>query len=415
MRSRKLCTNLELTKLNIELQAMAITQYGVDDLGATLNHFKECCDKILYGNTDEEALSLNKKTLRKFKMKEACEMTGRSDAFLRKLENTDTKYEPEKINGIRYYTLDLINLIRDKAGTRYTRPQGSNPIVFAVSNFKGGVGKTTTTNSLASKLALSGLKVLCVGMEGQATDALYYGFIPDLQVTSEETIKTALLEDPKNIRKLIKKTFFAGIDIIPGNLSLSQVEICLTDYKEQMEQSKRLGFPDERLDRALEFIKNDYDVILLDCGPNLNILTLNAFTACNALLIPLPPASPDVASLRTYCTTLGQHLASTGKIKSLDFCRVLISKHPKNKSADTISRQILEEFGLSVMQKYIVHSAEIERAATEFCSLYELIPTSKKTYQRAMDSMESVFNEILDAFKQIWDAQANEGQDNGSE
>lgn len=62
------------------------------------------------------------------------------------------------------------------------------------------------------------------------------------------------------------------------------------------------------------------------------------------------------------------------------------------------------------MQKHVVYSAEIERAAANFCSLYELPASSKKTYQRGLESMEGVFNEILDAFKQIWEAEANEGK-----
>jgi chromosome partitioning protein len=390
----------------------ALTQYGVDDLQNILGAFSNLGTDILSGEVTEDIKAINKKTLRKFKMKEACEMIGRSDAFLRKLEQTDKSFEPEKINGIRYYTLELINKIRDKAGTRYVRPKGSDPIIFAISHFKGGVGKSTTTNSAACKFALSGLRVLCIGMDGQGTDALYYGFIPDLDVAPDETIRPALLENPEKIKALIKKTYFDGIDIIPGNLTLTQVEIKLNNYQEQMQQVKKLGFPDDRLSNALAHIKDDYDVILLDCGPNLNILTLNAVNACNALLVPVPPALPDLASFCTYCKTLKEHLEASGKIKTLEFFRVLVTKHPKNKASENILRIMLQEFGSYVMQKHIVYSAEIERAAASFCSLYELPTSSKKTYKRGMESIEGVFGEILDAFKQIWEAESKEGDQN---
>ncbi|NNM60354.1 MAG: AAA family ATPase [Legionellales bacterium] len=386
----------------------ALTQYGVDDLQIILGAFSDLGTDILSGVVTEHIKAVNKKELRKFKMKEACEMTERSDAFLRKLEQADPSFEPEKINGIRYYTLELINRIRDKAGTRYKRPAGSDPIIIAISHFKGGVGKSTTTKAMADKFALSGLRVLGIGMDGQGTDALYYGFIPDLDISPEETIRSALLNDPSSIKKLIKNTYFNGIDIIPGNLTLTQVEIKLTDYKDQINQVKKLGFPDERLANALKFIKDDYDVILLDCGPNLNILTLNAINACNALLIPVPPALPDLASFCTYCKTLREHLEFSGKTKTLEFFRVLVTKHPKNKPSENILKLMLKEFGSYVMQKHIVYSAEIERAAANFCSLYELPSSSQKTYQRGLESMEGVFGEILDAFKQIWEAAANE-------
>lgn len=411
MKSRTLLDMLVevLTTARIFMKT-ALTQYGVEDLQNVLGAFSELGNDILSGSFAEDFKAVNQKALRKFKMKEACEMVGRSDAFFRKLEQADSSFEAEKVNGVRYYTLELINKIRDKAGTRYIRPKGTTPIKLAISHFKGGVGKSTTANSLASKLALSGLRVLGIGLDGQGTDALYYGIIPDLHITPDETIKLALLEDPSAIKKLVRSTFFPGISIIPGNLTLTHVEMKLTNYQEQMQQVKKLGFPDERLAKALKFIENDYDVIIFDCGPNLNILTLNAINACNALLVPLPPALPDVASFATYCKTLNDHLESSGKIKSLEFFRILTTKHPKNKTADEIFRFLLREFGTFVMQKHVVYSAEIERAAANFCSLYELPASSKKTYQRGLESMEGVFNEILDAFKQIWEAEANEGK-----
>ena len=69
---------------------------------------------------------------------------------------------------------------------------------------------------------MSGLKVLCIGMDGQGTDALYYGFIPDLDISPNETIRPALIEKPEKIKNVIKKTYFNGIDIIPGNLTLTE-------------------------------------------------------------------------------------------------------------------------------------------------------------------------------------------------
>ena len=158
-----------------------------------------------------------------------------------------------------------------------------------------------------------------------------------------------------------------------------------------MQQVKKLGFPDDRLSNALKYIKNEYDVVLLDCGPNLNILTLNAVNACNALLVPVPPALPDLASFCTYCKTLKEHLQASEKIKSLEFFKILVTKHPKNKSSENILKIMVQEFGAYVMQKHIVYSAAIEKAASNFCSLYELPISSEKTYQRGIESIEGVF------------------------
>ena len=390
----------------------ALTHYGVDDLQQLLDAMSRLGQDILTGDVVDDIHAINQKILRKFKMKETCKMIDRSDAFLRKLEQSEPEfYTPEKINGIRYYTLEMINNIRDKAGTRKKRPENSKPIILAISNFKGGVGKSITSKSLCDKLALEGFKVLSIGLDGQGTDSLYYGIIPDIDISPDETIRPALLDNPKTIKNLIRKTYIDGVDIIPGNLSLSEAEIRLTDYREQMKQSKLLGFPDERLSNALDIISNEYDIIVLDCGPNLNMLTLNAINACNAILIPVPPAAPDVASYFTYCKTLVSHLETTGKHKSLEFFRILITKHPKNKSADNISKMMIREFGSYVMLKSIVYSAEIDKAASQFSSLYELPPNSKSTYKRAMESMDAAFNEIVDAFCLIWESQSKAKHD----
>ena len=395
----------------MEIDMKSLTHYGVEDLQNLLDAMSRLGQDILTGEIVEDIHSVNKKDLRKFKMKEACTMINRSDAFLRKLEQSNPdEYTPEKINTVRYYTLEMINRIRDKAGTRNKRPDGSDPIILAISNFKGGVGKSITSKSLTDKLALSGFRVLSVGLDGQGTDSLYYGVIPDIDISPDETIRPALLEDPRKIKNLIRKTYIDGVDIIPGNLSLTDAEIRLTDYREQMKQSKKLGFPDERLSNALQYVSKDYDVIILDCGPNLNMLTLNAINACNSILIPVPPAAPDVASYFTYCKTLVSHLESTGKNKSLDFFRVLITKHPRNKTADNISRMMVKEFGSYVMLKHIVYSAEIDKAASQFCSIYELTPSSKSTYKRAIESVDNAFSEIVDAFEIIWESQINEIQ-----
>ena len=384
-----------------------MNQYSVENLNITLEGFNNLVADMLSGEITEELQAIEKKQLRKFKMKEACELIGRSDAYLRKLEAEDSSFAPEKINKVRYYSLSLINRIRDNAKTRYKRPQGTNPVVMAVTNFKGGVGKSITSKTLADKFALEGLRVLSIGMDAQGTDSLYYGIVPDLDIAPEETIREALLGNPASIKKLIRPTYFDGIDIIPGNLSLNDVEIRLTDYKEQMLQIKSLGMPDERLKNALKYIQNDYDIIIIDCGPNLNILTLNAIDACNGMLIPIPPASPDLASFGTYCSTLSNHFANSDKPRSLDFFRILITKYPNNTTAHKLAKIMRNNFGSYMMLRNIVYSAEIEKAASEFNSVYEIAPNVRKAYVRAMDSVESVTSEIVDAMKMIWTAEAS--------
>ena len=132
-----------------------LTQFGINDLQQTLKEFSETGTEVLSGEISEDVRTVVQRKLRKFKMKEACEMIGRSDAYLRSLGKDDPTLAPIKIGGNRlFYTLEVINKIRDKLKTRYTRPHNSKPIIMAVSNFKGGVGKSTTSHSAACKMAL---------------------------------------------------------------------------------------------------------------------------------------------------------------------------------------------------------------------------------------------------------------------
>ena len=119
-----------------------------------------------------------------------------------------------------------------------------------------------------------------------------------------------------------------------------------------------------------------------------------------------PPALPDLASFCTFCHTLNDHLENSNKIKSLDFFRIVISKNPNNSSAKKIAKTIREHFGSYVLLRDLVHSSEIDLAASKFRSLYELPPNSKKSYKRGLESMDNVFNEVLEAVKMIWDSQS---------
>jgi chromosome partitioning protein len=351
-----------------------------------------------------------KKTLRYWKMKDACQMIGRSEAFLRKLENDDPTFTPYKdATGIRQYDLSFINRVRDKANTRYKRPNGSKPIVLAVSNFKGGVAKSTTSLHLVQKCALIGLRCLVIDLDPQATLSLGFGYVPDIDVQTEETIRSALIESPDKIKALVQKTYFDGIDIIPGNLSLSDLEINLSNFSIQEKQSKNLGMPNIRIQNAINQVSNNYDVIVIDCGPNLGMLTINAVTAANALLVPIPPMMNDLGSFVTFTGTLDTLFSQLNK--NFDFFRIVLTKHPESILSKQIEILMRERFGAYILQKNIVNSVEIEKASSSFSSVYEVPRKSTKTYKRAIESLDNVFNEVIDAFKYIWKTQSDANQD----
>ncbi|WP_166967998.1 ParA family protein [Yeosuana marina] len=145
--------------------------------------------------------------------------------------------------------------------------------IIAIANQKGGVGKTTTSINLAASLGVLEKKVLLIDADPQANATSGLG----INVETVELGTYQLLEHSHTAREAIIKTDTPNLDIIPSHIDLVAIEIELVD------KDKR----EYMLKKALQDIKNDYDFILIDCAPSLGLLTLNALTAADAVIIPI--------------------------------------------------------------------------------------------------------------------------------
>jgi len=145
--------------------------------------------------------------------------------------------------------------------------------IIAIANQKGGVGKTTTSVNLAASLGVLEKKVLLIDADPQANATSGLG----IDVESVEIGTYQLLEHTNTAKEAIVKTDTPNLDIIPAHIDLVAIEIELVD-KEKREYMMK---------KAIEDLKNNYDFILIDCAPSLGLLTLNALTAADAVLIPI--------------------------------------------------------------------------------------------------------------------------------
>jgi chromosome partitioning protein len=160
--------------------------------------------------------------------------------------------------------------------------------VLAIANLKGGIAKTTTVFALGDALATRGQRVLLVDLDPQASLTLASGHDPsDLPVT----IYDALLHYTKHLAPLAladyRQSLGERLDLLPSNLKLTQAE-------KELQSAKREEY---LLDEALAPARGAYDVVLIDCPPSFSLLTMNALTAADQVLIPLAPEYLSVQGL----------------------------------------------------------------------------------------------------------------------
>jgi chromosome partitioning protein len=147
-------------------------------------------------------------------------------------------------------------------------------MVIAMCNQKGGVGKTTTTINLGAALAELGRRVLLVDFDPQGSLSVGLGVNPH---TLEHSIYDLLLSRDTPIDDVIDRTGVPNLDILPSNIDLSAAEVQLVSEVAR----------EQTLLRVLEKVKPRYDVILIDCAPSLGLLTINALTAADKVIMPL--------------------------------------------------------------------------------------------------------------------------------
>lgn len=226
--------------------------------------------------------------------------------------------EPSGTDKKRTFTLEDARQWVRKVGPARGRPEGHNGQVLTIANFKGGVGKTVISISIAQGLALKGYKVLCIDLDPQGSLTTMFGITP-LDLGPTDTILPLVL--PKNvehatdtIQGAIRSTYFDGIDLVPANHTIQAGEFYLPvrQLNSHDPRSPDHGFEFFNiLSNALDLgIRQEYDYIICDTPPSLSYMVMMAIWASDALLLPLPAEGLDFQSSAQFWTMLSE--LSTG-------------------------------------------------------------------------------------------------------
>lgn len=358
------------------------------------------------------------KTLRRFTSGEAARLIGVSDSTLRKMTLAGEGPLPDiTSNGRRLYTLRQINELREKLAANARgreahefvprRRAGEHLQVIAVTNFKGGSGKTTTSVHLAQYLALKGYRVLAIDLDPQASLSALLGVLPETDVKANETLYAAIRydEERRPLADVIRNTYFDGLDIVPGNLELMEFEHT-TPRALTSGRGDTIFFT--RVASALDDVAEDYDIVVVDCPPQLGYLTLSGLCASTSMVITVHPQMLDVASMSQFLLMTHDLLAvvreAGGELK-YDFIRYLLTRfEPQDAPQTKVAALLRNLFDDHVLTNPMLKSAAVSDAGLTKQTLYEIgrENLTRTTYDRAMEALDAVNAEVESLVRQAW-------------
>ena len=219
--------------------------------------------------------------------------------------------------------------------------------IIAIANQKGGVGKTTTCVNLAASMAATKRKVLIIDLDPQGNATMGSG------VDKYEVAHTAydLLIDELPISQVIETETSGGFDLVAANSDVTAAEVKLMTFFSR----------ETRLKAALKDVKDQYDYIFIDCPPSLNMLTVNAMTAADSVLIPMQCEYYALEGLTALVDTISKLVSViNADLKIEGILRTMYD--PRNRLSTEVSDQLKKHFGSKVYRTIIPRNIRLAEA-----------------------------------------------------
>lgn len=359
------------------------------------------------------------KTLRSFTSAEVAELLRVSDGYLRKAHFDGKIPEVEQgPGGKRQYSAGSIIQIRQIMAQTAKDPfqflpgrrAGDKLQIWSTVNFKGGSSKTTTTVTLAMRLALRGYRVLVVDADPQASLTTFFGYQPEIDFRHGGTLYDAIRYNDgdttrASITTVLRGTYFPQLDLIPAGILLSEFE---TETPTALSRGEQPVFFN-RIRDALRQVEDDYDIVLIDCPPQLGYLTMSAVCASTSLLMTITPERVDLASASQFlmmASGVMEVLHTNGAAGAFDNFAYLLTRFDTSISTQQdLAEWIRELLGTSVIRTPFVKSSAVSEAGVSQRTIFEVDLSSvknRKTYERALESATGFANDIEKLIQAAW-------------
>lgn len=248
--------------------------------------------------------------------------------------------------------------------------------IIAVANQKGGVGKTTTTVNLSTILAQNGKKVLLIDADPQGNATSGLGAEKEVEFSTYD-----ILVNDTEIENILQKTMIKNLKVCPSNMNLAGAEVELVSMMSR----------EQRLKEKLEAIKEQFDYIFIDCPPSLGLVTLNAFTAANSVLIPVQCeyfALEGLGQLLNTVNLVKKHLNKEIQIEGA----LLTMYDIRTNLSNQVVKEVKKYFNNKVYKTVIPRNVRLSEAPSYGMPITEYDPKSKgaKSYTKLAKEFLSV-------------------------